>query len=57
MAEKQDNSEELAAELAALWNDEYLATRTAADLTTPFNIALSLAEKILEEERRKRSER
>ena len=57
MAEKQDNSEELAAELAALRNDEYLATRTAADLTTPFNIALSLAEKILEEERRKRSER
>ena len=55
MAEKQDNREQLAAELAALWNDEYLATRTADDLASTFKIPARRAEKILNAERHKRS--
>lgn len=54
MVEKKDNKEQLAAELAALWNDEYLATRTADDLASTFNITPRRAEKILDAERQKR---
>lgn len=52
---KKGNGAELAAELAALWGDEYLATRTAEDLTSAFKISKRLAEKILKEELNKRS--
>ncbi len=52
---KDDNGAELAAELAALWGDEYLATRTPEDLSSTFKIGKRLAEKILREERKKRS--
>lgn len=56
VARKKDNNAWAATELVALWGDEYLATRTAEDLAAACNIALNMAEKILSEERLKRSE-
>ena len=56
MAQKKTKGEQLAAELAALWNDEYLASRTGEELASIFDIDPRRAEKILEAERRKRFE-